>query len=371
MSDRALISTLITGGTSLASGVIGFFLREYGNRVKPFISVLKVEGDLRDRRPDESTSAEVIALGKQIYDLTAEELTENSDSDELDSLYREAKQIVNNGQSFISGVDQFILLKEAGNTSESINAIIKILENSTFENWIICSAMIASYRIPKANGQNSEEVEIYEEQNIDEGTFVVKYREKAGATFGKGTTKSKLIKDLCAKFLDLVKKEDVNGLGFVLAKVKDLVQRALPIATQLSEKIKAIQNNQSRWGVQIFIANLSKNPVLINQGAILHIEDAKGARYQLECKLVIFKKDKGGDDGKYTSDGPFVHQAQSSSKIEFCTRLTQEQLKENGPILRAIFDSCTAKCWVKFSVQRVGLFRQQFVRTKKIDFREW
>lgn len=366
--DPQIASALLTVGLTCVAAVIGYFFREYRNRVKPFITVSKVEGELRDASKPIELPQDIVDLTQKLLDITQIQFNKKTNTTEIQRFCNEIKKLIDNVPEFLSFIDEFKEFIEKNEFKGAQNLLLKIIQNNIYDYWIMLLITVRSIRIPKPKDGLNEVIELSEEPSMYNGCFSIKFPGKV-VTFGSNLKEQNMAKAQCKLFTDLIKYLDFDAIFEVFKQIKEFLKNSLDISKDLEPKLKKILDDHSQWGIKLYIANLGRTPFLIKRRAELYVTNQDGAKYIHPCFLVVFEKDEDGDESKYTADSPLVVPSESDIYLEFVTSNAQYEMG-NGRVFREIFASGSARCWIKFDIERIGVFRNQKIITPKAIFAE-
>jgi hypothetical protein len=355
ISDEVL-ATLI----ALAAAVVGYGIREFLNRARPFFQVLLIDGGVRrlsDRLnlPEETCKkleAGVVPLRKEIVagSTTLGDLAEFCD---------EAQDLMNVWDRI---EPLFDILSKATSQAETLEVLPKILQFKVVERWIVLSILGDRLTIPKP-ADAGEVIPLYFSEERD-GTNWLAF---PGATFFFGFgLKDAGVSAKMKPFYELIRVVDIDGVKQVVSQIRGLMAAGRHRAAELIHPLKERLNEGSRWRFVVYFANLSSGPMLIGKmGQIAVSEQSLNKPFKEEVYLVLH------GEGSSLSDAvtPLVVRPGEDATFSFITTQKQEQMAK-GRAFREVFEKGGGRLKIELRLQRVGMFKQQIFRSSAIPFEE-
>jgi hypothetical protein len=285
---------------------------------------------------------------------------------EISEVWHTSNEIIEYANDFIKLIDQIIENAKNNNISMLENSILKLLSRQFFSNWIFLMIISDKLKISKIPEDSNIRIPtIYSPEN--DGSIWLDFPGSA-IIFGASFDKEKLFMEKCQPFIDIISHMYTSGLENAFTQIKSEITHEVSIAKDVNPLTKKILDENSNWSVHLYMANLGKNPFLVQTTSILHVQDEIGAKYEEECDLAFFSTDENGSSIMNKSFSPLIVGSEGDSNFAFITKNVQGSMKR-GKAFRDAFTSGAAKCWIKFSIEKVGIFRIKTLLTPKADFK--
>lgn len=359
------LSSIATVMFSSATGALGYFLREYRLRAKPFIAITEVEGGIRDGSALIEIPDDLIKESSYLYYLTGSSLTKSVSVKELSKTLRDIQRIIVDAPAYIKAIDEFLVnSSEGGNRNTAIQVLAQLIEEPIWDSWMCTMLCTTPIQIPKLEASQidqEEAVEVLDASGMREGCLVFKFPGKT-VSLGGDLNNNILLKRQCEKFAFLIKYLNFEKIGPVLIEFQSYTKNALTFCNARRSLLDEMLDNHSRWAISIYMANLGTSPFLVSTHGTMQIRTQEGARYKIPCNLLVYQKDEDGDKSKYMADTPVVINAGSCCNFEFVTAKAQYEIP-NGKIIREIFSKGDADCKAMFVIEKAGWFRQKTIST--------
>lgn len=357
-------AALITATVTVLAGGAGYLFREYRNRAKPFTAVTKVGGNFRK-------GSSVIDVPEPLLDSLAgafaiNKLDSRDTLDEIYSSWKDARRVTDSGGDFIGTLTKIVDAAHREDREDVLRLLPKALGRGQYEKWV--TLLLAKDAIDIPDRRAGLDVEIPTWESDEHGGCVwIGFPGGTATTFGMGFESTPILRDKCLPVVELIEHLDYDGLASVFEQVETLMSDELTIAKDTFPLLDDILNEQSRWEVQLYVANLGRNPFLVKKNAVVRVEDETGASYTEGCHLVLLNTDDDGSLTRTISDSPLVLGAEEDAKFAFFTNRVQRQM-DRGGAFREAFESDEAQCSVKFSVEKAGFRRETSVETPWVPF---
>jgi len=365
--DSQLQAALLTVALTLIGGALGYAFREYINRAKPFTAIMKVGGDFRAGRTVVDIPKEVPLTLEAAFYINRLDLTDTLD--DVWKSWNDSENIVREAGNLLSLIDQVIRSTSTQDKDALLSSLSKIISRRDYERWIMILIGKGKLNIPAVD----EDLPVVVPSRYapdSEGCVWIAFP-GAPTTFGFSFEKNPMLRDMCQPFIALIERLDMEALNKVFRQIKEHVKAELMIAKDVGPKLEQIHDENSRWEVQIYMANLGKSPLLVGTEGTLHVKDETGARFEENCMLVLLLKDDDGSVKRVKTESPLVLQSESSAQFAYFTNSTQKDMNR-GKAFRGAFSSdpgkSWAQCWVEFGIQKVGIIRHKKLRTPKVPF---
>ncbi|WP_322509911.1 hypothetical protein [Anaerolinea sp.] len=359
-----LLTSLIPVFLTMLGGVIGYLIKEYRDRLRPMVSITSISAlkKLADRVevPDE-----VVKATKRSFSIIEVDKNEN-----LDTVYRSwdtANDVVVYADEFLEILDKLIDAANHKERSDVIDLLTVCLTTPTVERWL--RLLILNDRvIPQPMTPDLPiQIPVYPSQE-NEGCVLFGFP-KGIAIFGRNFNKDPLLQERCHRFTEIVQRLDYDALSLFFTQVKSQMITEKMLAKDTEPVLLRLDNENSRWEFQVFIANLGKTPFLVYPKGTISIRDANGASYEEDCYLVLIRREEDGTLRRIDTSTPLIVRGESDKEISFITTLTQRQM-ERGNAIRDAYSSKKARAQVRFRVEKSGFSRFVTIVSPWVDFVE-
>ena len=353
---------------SSVAGLIGYLIREWQNRFRPFISIVSFGGDifLNDTKiilsPDITKKTE-----KTFY---IDRLTEKTNLRNINRACEDADYLSRKVPEIICQIDEFI---GALKNNESHLTIFRSLENlfRTDHTDRLVRLLLINGKIPiqkMTRNENEYIYELSESTQISGGCYVLSYE---GNTLFIGTNfqEDAHNKDIFKPLIQMLRVVDKNNIISTFEIIKNEINSELIVANSIYTELQNIIHNNSQWETELFIANLKRTPLLLENTAIIHVADKTGATFHEECEMIIREKNADGKIVKKPSKFPIIISNGEYVTISYSTKKSQKEM-ERGDDFRNAFIKRQAKAWLTLSMLGVGLIKKRTYKTDKKVFAE-
>ena len=358
-------AAILTALLAFCGAIIGYFLKEYQNRSKPFISLQRMNGKITKQTQYVKISKnDCKELASSIF------ITKLNEEDELSEVSKsssDAEKINEYGKGFINLIDKVIDTIKNKDEDGFLSLISKLLSDRDYEYWIFRMTAAEHVNPPNIKEDLPIKIEIYDSEEND-GCIWFSFP-RGSTSFGKGFHKHPIIRAKADYFIKLIQLIDFEGLGNVFDQVKQLFGKELLIAKEFGTKLEEILNENSRWEIRLYVANLGRTPFLINNTASLEIFEESGAKFDEECYMVLLLKDKDGNPYLQDTLSPLVLGSEKDISFSFITKNVQQKM-EKGKLLREVYNSGKSECRLSFSIEQVAFIRNKIIKTPKFKFKE-
>ena len=150
-----------------------------------------------------------------------------------------------------------------------------------------------------------------------------------------------------------------------MAKLKRLLEKDLDIANYVVKELRDIIDNNSKWEAKIYITNLKKSSILLENKALLFVKNnGNHVQFQTEedCILAI---QKDGEEDKIKVDAPLIIHGEDCVCCYFITKNAQNQMP-NGQGFREHFvrkDNNTYG-WLELTIEGAGFIKRKKYHTQ-------
>jgi hypothetical protein len=348
----------------MIGGLIGYLLKEYRDRLRPMISITSI-GQLKklaDRIdvPDETTEA----IRKSFSII---EVSKNENLDVIAQAWDTASDVTQYANEFLELIEKLIQASARKDKADFTETLARCLNSTVIERWIRI-LLLDELIIPRqVNMELTVQIPVY--QSSDDDGCVILGLSKSGTSFGKNFNKAPLAKEKCMRFISIVERLDFDALQIFFNEVKQRMINEKMLAKDVEPVLLRLDNENSRWEFQLFIANLGNTPFLIHPRGIVSIKDANGASYSEPCYLVLIRRNEKKELNRIDTATPLIVRGESDAEVSFITTKTQRQM-ERGNAMRDAFTSRKAKAQIKFKIEKSGFNRFVNLYSPWVDFIE-
>lgn len=362
MIDNEVLIVIISSIT----GLIGYLLREWQNHSRPFISTVNFEGDYFTGSTEITLDPEITQKMEETFYI--DNLKNNTTLREINDAKDQSKYISDYAPEIISRIDEFIASIKK---DESNLLIFKNLSNlfSVYRIDSIIGSLLLNGKIPIFQNLSNEYIfGLSESSKINDGCYILSYQ---GELIGIGTqfNEDYYIKELFEPLIQTLRVLDKNNIITIFETIKVIINKELIVANFVSNKLNNILDENSKWETELFIANLKRTPLLLENIALLHIKDKTGATFCEECTLVVHETDAEGNINKKISRSPIIIPNGGNITISYFTKKSQKEM-ERGDDFRNAYNHKQAKAWLTLSMTGVGLIKKRIYNTDKKIFTE-
>ena len=362
MINNEVLTVIISSIT----GLIGYLLREWQNHSRPFISTVNFEGDYFTGNTEITLDPEITQKMEKTFYI--DNLKNNTTLREIHTAKDQARYISDYAPEIISRIDEFIgSIKK----DESNLLIFKSLSNlfSVPNIDSIIGNLLLNGKIPIFQNLSNEYVfGLSESSKINDGCYILSYQ---GGLIGIGTqfNEDSYIKELFEPLIQTIRVLDKNNIIAIFEAIKVAINQELIVANFVINKLNNILDENSKWEIELFIANLKRTPLLLENLALLHVKDKTGATFCEECTLVVHEFDTEGNVNKKISKSPIIIPNGGNVTISYFTKKSQKEM-ERGEDFRNAYTHKQAKAWLTLSMTGVGLIKKRIYNTNKKIFTE-
>lgn len=346
----------------LVSAILGFGLREYINRLRPFFQLVEVDGDTRKvaDRPDVSAD-----LREQLSSsIIIKPLSASSNIDEVYDKRAETRRVLT------SSTDLEELTNEVLSASHELawyEALANLIAKRRFRDWMLRLLVNDTIKIDEKPRRRKIRVEYFDDD--ESGGCVWFVFPSRSVRFGNKLN-SQVIRAKAQPFIDAVSLGERELVDSALAAYISVFEREREIATCCMSELNAIVNRNSRWVFVVYLANMNDVPLVVTDDPIARIKDVDGKSYSVACRLAYPRNDpkKGFIRRLRDLDHPLVVRPAGDEKFGLVTRGRQRDL-ENGDEIRQVFESGTGKVRIEIKVRTVGIRPNLSLKTPYSHFR--
>ncbi len=361
---KSELFTLIASG---ASGLIGYAIREWQNHLKPFISIIRFEGD------NYITSSEV-EINKNLVDKTndsffIEPLDSFTPLERLHDSKEQSSYIEHVGHSILGYCQEIEkVIRDNEPDLELIKSLTRLFAVEGFNTYLGSLIVMGRIEIFNNNTDGINLFDLVESQKVNNGCFVLSSRGfyiALGQDFNDDTLNKNIFEPILNALIQL-NKDQINTLS---NQIKICIEHEIKIAKDILPELKEISNEHSNWETYLYIANLKKTPLLLNSTAKLYVKDKTGASFIEECSLSVQKTDEDGNENMFHLESPLIIPSGDNVYVSFFTKKTQKEM-DRGRDFRNTFAHGEAKAWLELDMVGIGLLKRRKFATPKVIFKE-
>lgn len=345
--------------TALGGGIVGYAVREYRNRVCPLFEVISVDGKVTRRSESTPIPKEVVdSLRGSFY---LEELEADSTLGDAWNCWDRCDDLVRFWPETKIEIEEVLATKD---DHEFLRALGALLDSALFDKWLqkLLIHSRLDFQITDAIEQQPEIVHAWFEDKVDSPVWFD--LPPSGKSFGKGMGHP-AIRGKCMPFIIAVSRFHRPGIEHGLKQFISVFQDDHPRALSCIQKLKSIDDDNSRWGLTCFLANTSTSPLIVEKKGRLTIVDRRTkTKFREECYLVLVDE----DDMSFTDTStPLIIPGGTGKVFALLTTHKQKDM-ELGSAVREVYERKDGHCHLTVTLRRLGIFRRQRYRTDTAPF---
>lgn len=355
---------LATTAVTVLAGVLGYLYREVRQRSKPFVEILDFDGRIQERKI--SVSVPKKAVDRSQTAIIIRHLHEDDTLSGCDQALNETKELADNGEQELRNVDNVIAAIEQAKSHDTIGqSLCQCIEPQLFQRFIIL--LLAKERVKVEPATKSLPVVLQVHPSKEKSGCVWIGFPGNPTLFGGGFDKEPILRALAMPFVDMVSAMDVDRLLVFFRSVRGFLREEVSIAKEVLPTLKQAVEEHCRWGTEVFLANITRSPLLIMPSGSLSIKDETGAEFLEDCYLVRLTPEEDGTRTRNDAKAPLIVRSGADERFEFMTRNTQVDMKR-GKALRDAFESGKAKARIQFTMTQPGLIPKRRIVTPWVRF---
>lgn len=336
---------------------VGMIIRDRIIQLQPFIEIVEFESSIRGKFIKIKIPREIASTSrKSIYirNLYAVEILGN-----LDDAYSNVKEIRNDAEIYLQNIENCLKALKGGQTDTAIIDHLAKCCGGIFISFYITKLMLANKLKAKLTINTMKEmVKVSIIESTDrEGCAIIDFpgqNKKFGYNFNEI-----YYKKLAQPFLDIISYLDKKALITCLDSLQNHLKEDLNRANAIFTEIGDIVDKYSRVGTIVFLANMSRYPLIIMKEGILHIKDEKEKTdFQENCFLIQLEIDKKGNKIRNDIDTPLAVAGGQTGTFEFLTSKKYVDMERRGDAIKLAYveESEAVKARLQFKIKRPGLF---------------
>jgi hypothetical protein len=353
MSNEVIAATV----SALISGGVGYAVREYLNQVTPFFQITEIDGSLTRRSDEVEISSEIIQKTENTFYIKP--IKPNSNLGEIWDHWDRAEDIKKSCPELAQILDEILF----STTDDSlISALGRGFKKTYFDKLLMILLVNNRIKFPKLPRGSKEKIHSYFE---DENNGMVWFDFPNDASnFGRGL-KNKAIKARTEPFIKLICHLHHESIFKVMRQYKDILETEYKVAMEVSQPLERVVNDRSRWVHICYLANLSNNPIIIENKATLFVVDR--IKFKEPAYLALIKTDSNEESHLVDTVNPLVVKPGNDIVFAVITEKTQSEINL-GTALRESFNRKQGKCYVTVKLRRVGFLRTQKYKSQFSPF---
>jgi len=276
--------------------------------------------------------------------------------DAADDIYRFLPAVRGSLDAFLSAKDD----------RSRMQALAELVSYRAFDLWLL--RLVASGQLTPTKPASPGARVVTIEPSEDRGGSVWISFPLPGQTWQFGQhLKNLVLLSRVQPLLDSIGKFDVPSIAETLSSFRTILEGESATATAVVAPLEAILDKNSRWIVELYLANLSGSPIAIDAAAELRVVDLSGKEYPEPCRRVVSETVGGESRRVIDAPTPLVVRAGDGVSAGFVTTKKQREM-DYGDELRRAYEKGSGTCSLVLHISKVGLFRRQSLRTEAVPF---
>jgi hypothetical protein len=347
---EAIFGTLL----GIVSAIIGYFFREYKNKSKPFIKVYDITGG-------STKTTDYVKINESIYNELRETffikyLLPKSSLGDITKTVKKCALVKAFWPELKKDIESMIAVSKEGEVIEKLSSLFNSEE---LKHWIFLLLITDNITIDKIDESLTDKIRFFKtDENNGEIWFAF-----PGHTVNFGNTlNNSAVFAKVKPFIDIIQKVDITSIKIFFKNVISYLDKEYNSAVSVIHELSELLEDESRWIFYVYIANLSKNPIILKNSNQIEIRDNKKSKYIEDTYLSRIVKYEGQEYIQDTKH-PLVILPESSEKFCLITKKVQREM-EYGKALREAFDKRNSKYRMLLNIEKVGLLRKQKIKSK-------
>jgi hypothetical protein len=355
----------------LGGAIIGYAIREYRNRVRPFFQITEIAGATKK-------TSDMIEIGTNVEQKLKNILLIGDEDDvnktmylgTLDEMLNRINILVKKWPDSRVLVSQILKSKDDKTISKALSKALLDIMIENMVHMLLIQDKISVIKSP--DGQNKSINIDYDGEGELNGTYWISFPSEM-IRFGQDYNK-KALKKKVTPFIESISAMNKDIIKDVFRQFNDIMEKEYKTAMECQADVKELVDKNSRWTVHGYIANISKSPIVIECDGIIHVHDNRRVKYKESCFLIIENVEIEDEDEVEVKTTPLVVRQGEDCEFAFVTKSTQSEM-DFGKELRVAFERGEAKCCLSIKLRRVGLIKRQgyksastlFIEPKDLD----
>jgi hypothetical protein len=358
-------AALITAGFSIFSAILGYYYKEYKNRQKPFINLHEFRGDVQKKSVEIKVPKNIVEKSEKSS--LIRHLFENDTLSGLDKTLDGIKEIYDDAEDVLGKLDNCItILNDTSKQDDTvIQAIQEVFLGGWYERFVLLLIVKDKLKVTPSSSTGTPIIDLHPSKDRS-GCMWVAFPGSA-KQFGKNFDDEPILKSLSMPYLEAISKLDRPCLSKIYSTIHEQLKDEVLIAKAIRQTVEDAVDEHCMWGIEVFMANLSRYPLLVMNEAKLFVSDQTGAKYSEACYLVLLKPNNEGGHNRYDTKSPLVIKSGEDCTFEFLTNKTQTEM-QRGKALRDAFQAKNAKAKLEMKIRRAGIKDDQIISTDSVPF---
>jgi len=347
------METLIQTGITIIAGFIGYGIREYQNKIKPFVTFQKI---LHAKKNDiiSIPSHYVNALKNAIY---CKGLKEEIRINNFDEVWDRCDDFKRFGLETIQDLTK---LMDADDNSEFSDALSECLKGRLLDKFIMV-LLVNDLLDFKDYDEKDITVEFTIEKDNGVGFF---HFPRNGVGFGRALNHPAIWIHV-KPFVETILTLDMEKIKYIFQKIKLLFQEEYNRAVSIYNDLSKINDQYDMYGFAYNITNLSSKPIAINNSGKAIVKLGKN-KYPLDVRLA---SSPSGDEDSKDIDYPLSIKSGESRNVIWFTNDYVAKTKYGDEIIN-IHDKKNSLFRVEFKIFKIGLLKRFTYQTPYFNFQK-
>lgn len=346
---------------TILAAVVGYAYREYRNRVKPFLQIVRIDGTVTKTSDQVAVSQSTAAKLSSTFYL--KKLESDAALGHVAEVRKRIALVKSEWPELLKTIEEVLV---AATDADLCQALAEALDLTMVDDWLLRLLVKDLITVPQLQQGALEKVPVHEDQN-ENGRVFFQFP-GASTSFGRSFVHA-AVRAKADGFIQAVRALDQPCIRSVFSQLKAIGQREYQAAMECAEEIKATTNEQGRWCFHCYLANLGQHPMVIETAASVRVADKTRVKYREECYLALIKQSADGEPSITDTATPLVIRGGEDLSFALITRKTQKNM-HLGSALREAFERGEAHCSVTITVRRPGLLKRQSFSSQVTRFVE-
>jgi hypothetical protein len=323
--------------------------------------VIEIDGAMRKNNDSANLDAVVLQSAQASNRIPFSELSAQSNLRDAFRAWDFADDFVRFWPDVRTSIDAIIASATDAELSRSLGAALRL---TYFCKWLLYDLAGDHLPLPTVTAASAERIPITDAD--DDGGCVWIGIPGATTQFGEGF-KNPMLRAKCRPFIDAVRYLDRPALIQLMSDLRQNLEKQFHTASAIIHPLKDVLDRNSRWFLELYFANLSRYPVIVEPDARLVVTDPEGKDFDEPMLMVRLTYQ---DDRRSIADTqtPCVVPSGGDVRFGLVTRDRQFEMAR-GLALREVFNSGRGRVSARVRIQRVGLLKHQWLSTLPTPFR--
>jgi len=276
-------AALITVALTAAAALFGYLFREYRDRLRPMVAIIAVGGDFRVNPDRVDIPQELVSKIKPTFYIRT--LDPIDTLAEVYAAWDAADDLIQFGDECIQDLEKLVAAAKSHAKDQFTSSFAKFIGNTYFDRWL--TRLLATDRLVPAPADPALPVQI-STHLADDHDGCIWFDFGAESTFlGERLHKFQIVKQRCQRFVAILERLQFEDLATLFQTMRQELLAELLVARDVASDLRRILDHNSRWEVQVYLANLGSTPFLVQTHARLEVRDETGASFSEDCFLVL------------------------------------------------------------------------------------